>query len=89
VVRLRAVASARTVTNISGWGTGLSVDFEGEAPERITIILRSSKEVALRTPDLYEIWDGELRFEDLKVHREGQKETGAWRQEHAPQVGRR
>jgi len=36
-------------------------------PQSVTLILRSSKPAALRTPDLYEIWDGELRFENIPV----------------------
>jgi hypothetical protein len=39
----------------------------GEVPSQITLILQSSKQAALRTADLYEIWDGELRFEGVKV----------------------
>ena len=36
-------------------------------PDTVTIILRSSKKVALLTVDLFEIWGGELRFDDLPV----------------------
>ena len=38
-----------------------------EAPKEITVILRASKRVALCTPDLYEIWDGELWFEAVQI----------------------
>ena len=47
--------------------TSLRFEFDGRPPRRITVILRSSKAKALRTTDLYEIWDGELLFEDVEV----------------------
>ena len=48
-------------------GVGVSFPYDGEPPETINVTLRSSKAAALRTPDLYEIWDGELRFENVRV----------------------
>jgi hypothetical protein len=48
-------------------GRGFAIPVAGEVPNEVTIILRSSKAAALRTPDLYEIWDGELWFEDVEV----------------------
>jgi len=34
-------------------------------PPRVDLMLRSSKEAAMRTVDMWEIWGGELRFEDV------------------------
>jgi len=48
-------------------GVGVSFDYDGDTPGTITVILGSSKAAAMRTPDLYEIWDGELRFENVEV----------------------
>ena len=43
------------------------IENAGRLPEHVTIILRASKAAALRTPDLFEIWDGELWFENIPV----------------------
>jgi hypothetical protein len=51
----------------SSHGVGVSFDYDGDAPETINVTLRGSKPAAMRTVDLYEIWDGELRFEDVEV----------------------
>lgn len=48
-------------------GVGVSFPYDGDPPETINVTLRSSKAAAMRTPDLYEIWDGELRFENIEV----------------------
>jgi hypothetical protein len=68
----------------------LSLPQPSRLPDRATLILRSSKDAALRTPDLYEIWDGELWFEDLKVV-ELDESQPAWRQEvrFQPRIWRR
>ena len=48
---------------------GMSMELlrPGKLPARANIILRASKSAALRTPDLFEIWDGELWFDDVPV----------------------
>ena len=51
----------------SSHGSSVSCTCAGDIPSQITLILRSSKQAALRTADLYEIWDGQLRFEGVKV----------------------
>ena len=38
-----------------------------DLPKEVTIRLRSSTDAAERTVDLFEIWDGELRFENIPV----------------------
>jgi hypothetical protein len=48
-----------------------------DAPDKVTVILRSSKSVAAETFDLYEIWDGELRFENVPVLEKGEAENEA------------
>jgi hypothetical protein len=48
-------------------GRGFSFRHAGEIPSHITLVLRSSKAAALLTADLFEIWDGELWFEDIEV----------------------
>lgn len=45
----------------------LTVPFPGAAPSWIKVILRPSADEAQNTFDLFEIFDGELRFEDLIV----------------------
>jgi len=44
-----------------------SLDYEGDVPDRLTIILRSSRAAAWKIPKLREIWGGELRFLDVTV----------------------
>jgi hypothetical protein len=53
----------------SGARHSIPVTFEypGELPETVTLILCTSESAATRTPDLYQIWDGELVFEDIPV----------------------
>jgi hypothetical protein len=46
----------------------VSLTYPRKLPERITIIMRASKAAALASPDLFEIWDGELRFEDIPAY---------------------
>ena len=46
-----------------------SARLSGPPPEHVNIIVRSSKQVAERTIDLYEIWGGELRFDNVEVAR--------------------
>jgi len=48
-------------------GRSLTVDFRGKAPAAVTVILRPNEAAARRTADLFEIWDGELRFENVAV----------------------
>lgn len=40
-----------------------------EEVDDLTIILTASRDVARRTVDLYEIWQGELRFGPFRVQR--------------------
>ena len=39
----------------------------GELPEKVTLILKPSKDAAAMSVDLFEIWDGELVFENIPV----------------------
>ncbi|HUU99085.1 MAG TPA: hypothetical protein VM487_25405 [Phycisphaerae bacterium] len=48
-------------------GRSLVATLTGASPRSITVILKSSKDAAMWTVDLFEIWDGELRFEDVEV----------------------
>ena len=41
------------------------IDLATKAPERVSIILRRNPTGAARTVDLTEIWDGEIRFDDV------------------------
>lgn len=47
------------------WGT--EGEYSGPPAEKMDIILRSSKEAARDTVDLFEIWDGELVYKDVPV----------------------
>ncbi len=47
------------------WNVGC--DYDGPALDSCDVILRSSKEVARRSIDLFEIWEGELVYEDVPV----------------------
>lgn len=75
------------------WGIGrcgFSFPIPECVPETITIILRSSKDIALPTPDLYELWDGELWFEGVEVvHDEEPPKSWKWEGRFKPQVRRR
>ena len=48
-------------------GKSLVATLTGASPRSITLILKGSKDAAMLTVDLFEIWDGELRFEDVEV----------------------
>jgi hypothetical protein len=37
--------------------------------EQVALVLRSSAEVARKTTDIFEIWDGELRLDPVRVER--------------------
>lgn len=50
-----------------GSSSFLEAAFDGEAPESMDIVLRASDEAATQTVDLFEIWDGALRFDDVTV----------------------
>jgi len=50
-------------------GKSLVTTLTGASPRTITVILKSSKDTAMLTVDLFEIWEGELRFEDVEVGR--------------------
>lgn len=39
----------------------------GQSPDTVNLILKASKEAAARSVDLFEIWGGELRFEDVEI----------------------
>ena len=56
-------------------------------PDQVTIILRSSEAAALETPDLYEIWDGELWFENVPVVTDKRGSTATGR--ISPEIRRR
>ena len=51
-------------------GVGVHGQVAAELPERVTIILRASQTTALQQTQFEEIWDGELRFEGVRVQRE-------------------
>jgi len=58
--------SAETAT-VGQHARSFGGEWLGDPPTQVTIILRGSRDAALDTPDMFEIWDGELRFEDLPV----------------------
>lgn len=45
----------------------IGVDRPAVPPESVTVVLRCSKAVAMMTPDIFEIWQGELHFDDVPV----------------------
>ena len=55
-------------------GTRAQASFElkilSEDVGDVTIVLTASRDVARRTVDLYEIWNGELRFGPFRVQKE-------------------
>jgi hypothetical protein len=59
------------VNLLRGRSTHYSVSSEDKAmktlPPKVDIVLRSSEKVARGTVDLFEIWDGELVYEDVPV----------------------
>lgn len=54
-------------------GTGHTVSLEirlpDEVPDTVNIVLRASKAQAAGTVDLFEIWAGEIRFDNVRVQR--------------------
>ena len=50
-----------------GFGLGQQIVKKFGRPKELTVILRTSDYAARRSVDLYEIWDGELVFEDFPV----------------------
>ncbi len=48
-------------------GMASVAELPGPGPATVTLVFRSSEKVAMQTADLREIWQGELRFEDLPV----------------------
>ncbi len=54
-------------------GPGINTGFTGALPDlegdTIDILLRANRDIAKRSIDIYEIWDGELLFENVKVQR--------------------
>lgn len=49
------------------WGIGSDYRALEKLPPKVDIVLRSSEKVARGTVDLFEIWDGELVYEDVPV----------------------
>jgi hypothetical protein len=49
------------------YARGVRADLPDQLPDTVNLILKASKEAAERSVDLFEIWDGELRFENVKV----------------------
>ncbi len=50
-------------------GSGGQANVPAFDDQTATIILRTSRDVAVRTVDMVEIWDGELVFEDIPIQR--------------------
>jgi hypothetical protein len=71
-----------------GSSHGISVTFAHpyELPEAVTLILCASKSVALRTPDMYQIWGGELVFENIRVSESSQSDRRFGDGRYAPTV---
>jgi hypothetical protein len=57
------------------FGHALSAGIDGAPPERIDLLLRSSRAAAAQTLDMYEIRGGALRITDVRVVREGDYTT--------------
>ncbi len=50
------------------WPFGSHIQYPEHYPEKLTVILRASREVARLTMDMTRIWDGELVFPDVPVY---------------------
>ena len=61
----RKAVSSGTSSRGAGWG--FSGRYDGPPVTSCDLILRSNQEVARRTVDLFEIWDGELVYENVPV----------------------
>jgi hypothetical protein len=64
---LRAGSVTRQPSRSGTFSERCSARLSDPPPEHVNIIIRSSKQVAERTIDLFEIWDGELRFDNVEV----------------------
>lgn len=88
----REIEAESSVTGYPGGSAGtsqgayLTSAYDGDPPDTATLILRSSKAVTLRTPDLFEIWDGELRFENIPVGKDAPDASPFSRRTHAGTV---
>lgn len=56
---------AKLICTDMGIQIELEVPIDVAEPQRVDVILRSCPEVALRSVDIVEIWDGEIRFDDV------------------------
>ena len=78
--RLRGTIEARPGPTIIAYALP-SPRIEDATPEKIDLVLRASRDAARRTPDMFEIWGGSLRFKDLPV-----KSSVPWPRPRVPAI---